>query len=184
MNDRLPPIPDAELTAAQAAAKAAVINGARGIFQGPFIPLLRSPALMGRIEKLGEYLRYESAVPARLREFAILMIARQYSQDVEWAIHQPIALQAGVAEATVAAIADGRRPRAMAEDEAALWDFCTELALHRAVSDATYEAAARHFGEAGVVDLIGLAGYYTMLAMVMNVARTPAPAGARLPTLG
>jgi len=183
MSDRLPPIPDDALTEAQAAAKAAVINGARGIFQGPFIPLLRSPALMGRVDKLGEYLRYESALPARLREFAILLVARLYSQNVEWAIHQPIALKAGVAEATVAAIADGRRPPAMAADEAALWDFCSELFVHRGVSDASYAAAVAVLGESGVIDLIGLAGYYAMIAMVMNVARTPAPEGPKLPPL-
>jgi 4-carboxymuconolactone decarboxylase len=183
MSDRLPPIPDAELSEAQAAAKAAVINGARGTFQGPFIPLLRSPVLMGRVDKLGEYLRYESKLPARIREFAICIVARQYSQNVEWAIHYPIALAAGVTEDSLAAIAQGRRPAALTEAETALWDFLSELTMHRGVSDATYGQAVREFGETGVIDLIGLAGYYAMIAMVMNVARTPAPDGPRLPAL-
>jgi len=183
MTDRLPPLPDAALTPAQAAAKDSVINGARGIFQGPFIPLLRSPALMGRIDKLGEYLRYDSALPARLREFAILIVARLFSQNVEWAIHQPIALRAGVAETAIAAIAQGRRPDDMTEHETALWEFLSELHMHRGVSDVTYDRAVTMFGEAGVIDLIGLAGYYAMIAMIMNVARTPAPEGPTLPPL-
>jgi 4-carboxymuconolactone decarboxylase len=182
--DRLPPIPDAELTPAQAAAKAALLGGARGVFQGPFIPLLRNPELLGRVEKLGAYLRYESRLPGRIREFAILAVARAYSQQVEWAIHQPLALQEGVRPLVVAAIAEGRRPELMPEDEAVTWEFLAELEAHRSVSDATYARAVRQFGEAGMLDLVAIAGYYGLLALVLNTARTPPSDGApRLPAL-
>jgi 4-carboxymuconolactone decarboxylase len=181
--DRLPPIADADLAPEQAAARQALLAGARGVLQGPFIPLLRNPALLGRVEKLGAYLRYESRLPGRIREFAILVVARAYSQQVEWAIHQPLALQEGVRPLVVAAIAEGRRPELMPEDEAATWEFLAELELHRSVSDATYARAVRQFGEAGMLDLVAIAGYYGLLGLVMNTARTQAPEGPRLPSL-
>ncbi|HTJ89806.1 MAG TPA: carboxymuconolactone decarboxylase family protein [Acidocella sp.] len=181
--DRLPPIADADLTPEQVAARQALLAGARGVFQGPFIPLLRNPALLSRVEKLGAYLRYESRLPGRIREFAILVVARAYSQQVEWAIHQPLALQEGVRALVVAAIAEGRRPELMPEDEAVTWDFLAELEAHRSVSDATYARAVRQFGEAGMLDLVAIAGYYGLLGLVMNTARTAAPEGPRLPTL-
>jgi 4-carboxymuconolactone decarboxylase len=173
--DRLPPIPDAQLTPAQALAKADVLSGARGVFQGPFIPLLRSPELLRRVEKLGEYLRYESPLPGRIREFVILIIARHYDQQVEWAIHQPIALREGVAAETIAAIAQARRPEPMREDEAAAWAFLAELLDGHNVCDANYARAVAQFGETGTIDVIALAGYYGLLGLVMNTARTPAP---------
>jgi len=180
--DRLPPLPDSELSEAQRAAKAAIINGPRGVFEGPFVPLLRSPEFMGRLEKVGEYLRFGSPLPGRIREFAILIVARAHNEQTEWAIHHPIALKCGLAPGTIEAIAAGRRPASLLEDEQAAWDFLYELQTHRRVSDATYAATLGHFGEAGIIDLIGVVGYYSLLAQVLNVARTPPPAGAaRLP---
>jgi len=176
--DRLPPLPDCELDDTQRDAKAAIINGPRGVFEGPFIPLLRSPDLMGRLEKVGEYLRYGSKLPARIREFAILIIARDYNQQTEWGIHQPIALKTGLAATTIEAIAEGRRPAELTQDEQAAWDFLLEVRLHRAVSDATYAGAKSQFGEAGIIDLTAIAGYYALLAQVLNVAQTPPPPGA------
>jgi len=181
--DRLPPLDDDALTPEQEAAKNAILAGARGVFQGPFIPLLRNPGLLARVEQLGAYLRYESQLPARVREFVILIIARRYTQQVEWAIHQPIALREGVSPLTVAAIAEGRRPELMPDDEAAAWDFSVELEAYKTVSDTTYARAIRLFGEAGMLDLVAIAGYYGLLGMVMNTARTAAPEGPRLPAL-
>lgn len=175
MSERLPPLDDVILTPEQAAAKAGVLNGPRGVFEGPFVPLLRSPALMQRLEKVGAYLRYETHLSDRVREFAIMFTARLYSQQVEWAIHYPIAAKAGVSEATLAALGQARRPGSMAEDEAVAWEFLHEMDCNKAVSDATYDHAKRLFGEPGVVDLVATAGYYALLGMVMNVARTPAP---------
>jgi len=178
MIDRMPPIEDGALSAAQAAAKAAIIDGPRGRFEGPFVPLLRSPDLMGRLEKVGEYLRFGSGLAARLRELAILMVAAEYREETEWGIHKPIALQAGLAGAVIEAVAEGRRPEALQEDEQIVWDFVFEIFAKRRVSDATYQLAARAFGEDGVIDLTCLCGYYGLLALVMNVAQTPPPAGA------
>ena len=174
-SDRLPPIPEAAQTPAQRAAAAALASGPRGKLAGPFVPLLRSPELMDRVQTLGAYLRFESALPDRIKELAILIVARHWSQGYEWSFHLPLALKAGVARQTAEAIAEGRRPKAMTADEAAAHDLLRELQTDRTVSDDAYAAALAAFGEAGVVDLIAFGGYYGLLAMVMNTARTPAP---------
>ena len=179
--DRLPPLPDSSLSPAQQAAARELASGPRGAVFGPFIPLLRSPDLLSPLQKTGEYLRYKSALPPRLSEFAILVVARRWNQQFEWHIHQPIAESAGVPAAHVRAVAQGRRPEGMARDEAVVHDFLQELQNDRAVSDATYASAVEHFGERGVVDLCGLCGYYALLAMVLNVARTPLPDGGPPP---
>jgi 4-carboxymuconolactone decarboxylase len=183
MTDRMPPIPPSELTPAQREA-AAVFKSDRGkeVF-GPFVPLLRSPQLMLRFQQVGIHCRYNSAIGLRLTEFVILMVARRFSQSVEWAIHAPIAAEAGVAPDTIAALLDGRRPPAMAADEAAVHDAVVELWSTHAWSDATYAAMLARFGEEGIIDLVGTAGYYASLAMVMNVARTDAPGGFQMPRL-
>ena len=159
----------------QRAAAQALIDGPRGAVYGPFVPLLRSPELMECAQRLGEYLRYRSAIGTRLSELAILVTARQWDQQVEWAIHVPIALRTGIGPDVVDAVARRERPQAMLVDEAVVHDFCIELHQHKRVSDATYAQALALFGEKGVVDLMGINGYYTLLAMVMNAAQTPAP---------
>ena len=102
------------------------------------------------------------------------MTARAWTQQYEWNAHYPIAIQAGLRPELAQAVAEGRRPVTMAADEAALYDFCQELHRDKSVSDATYSQAVAAFGEQAVVDAIGISGYYTMLAMVLNTARTPA----------
>ncbi|HJV00060.1 MAG TPA: carboxymuconolactone decarboxylase family protein [Burkholderiaceae bacterium] len=181
MTDRLPPIPFAQLSAAQQVAAQAVIDGPRGALYGPFVPLIRSPELMEAAQRMGEYLRYRSAIGTRLSELAILVTARQWSQPVEWAIHAPIAQDSGIAPAIIEAIAARRRPEGMTEDEALVHDFCIELQQRQRVDDDTYAAALARFGEHGVVDLMGINGYYTFLAMVMNAAQTPAPPSRAAP---
>ncbi len=165
----------------QRAAAQAVIDGPRGAVYGPFVPLLRSPELMECAQRMGEYLRYRSAIGTRLSELAILVTARQWDQQVEWAIHVPIALRTGIGADVVDAVARRVRPQAMLVDEAVVHDFCIELHRHKRVSDATYAEALALFGEKGVVDLMGINGYYTLLAMVMNAAQTPAPASDVMP---
>jgi 4-carboxymuconolactone decarboxylase len=172
--DRMPPIPEDLQTPAQRAVSQELISGPRGKLAGPFVPLMRSPELMRRAQKLGEYLRFECALPDGIKELAILVVARLWSQPYEWSFHLPLALKAGVSRGTAEAIAAGRRPEAMTAEEAAAWDFLTELNTSRKVSDPTYARALEAFGEAGVVDLTGFNGYYALLAMVMNAARTPA----------
>jgi 4-carboxymuconolactone decarboxylase len=172
--NRLPPIAGAQMTPAQREAVDA-FKSARGTeISGPFYPLLRSPELMTRTRAMGDYLRYKSALPPRLSEFVILLTAREWSQQYEWNAHYPIALKAGVKPEIANAIAEGRTPAAMSEEETILYDFCRELHRDKAVSDATYARAIKAFGEQGVVDTLGITGYYTMLAMVLNTARTPA----------
>ncbi|HUN26223.1 MAG TPA: carboxymuconolactone decarboxylase family protein [Steroidobacteraceae bacterium] len=181
--DRLPPIPPNELTAAQQRAADALVSGRRGALFGPFVPMLRSPELLDRAQRLGEYLRYESAIPLRLRELAILITARHYRQGYEWHVHAPAALQAGLSERVVRALAAGMRPESALPDEAVVHEFCLELHTRHAVSDATYAAALALLGEHGVVDLTAVCGYYALLALLLNVARTPLPAGAVVPWL-
>jgi 4-carboxymuconolactone decarboxylase len=176
--ERLPELPAGSLSEAQAAA-AAAFRAERGVpVFGPFVPLLRSPELMLCASRMGLYLRYGSALPLRISEFAILIVARDWSQVVEWHIHHPIALKAGVAPETAGALAEGRRPDTMSADEALAYAFVTELLRNRAVSDATYGSVVARFGEQGAIDLTGIAGYYTLLAMTMNVARTALPEAA------
>jgi 4-carboxymuconolactone decarboxylase len=179
--DRLPPLPESSLSPAQQRAAAELATGPRGAVFGPFVPLLRSPDFLSPLQKAGEYLRYKSAFPPRLSEFAILIVARRWNQQYEWHVHRPIAERAGVPVDHVQAVAEGRRPDDMAADQAVVHDFLQELQANRGVSDATYGRAVELFGERGVVDLCGICGYYSTLAMVMNVARTPLPAGVPPP---
>lgn len=181
MTDRLPPIPAAAWTDVQRDAAREIVEGPRGALYGPFVPLLRSPELMGHAQRLGEYLRYRSAIGTRLSELAILVTAREWDQQVEWAIHAPIARQAGIAAEVIDAIARRERPPAMAADEEAVYAFCVELQRDKRVSDAVYQRVLELFGEQGAVDLMGVNGYYTFLAMVMNAARTAAPASGEAP---
>ncbi|MBI3403603.1 MAG: carboxymuconolactone decarboxylase family protein [Acidobacteria bacterium] len=175
--DRLPPIPAGQLTDAQKQA-VADFKAARSVdISGPFVPLLRSPELMNRARAMGDYLRYKSALPPRLSEFVILLTARRWTQQYEWNAHEPLARQAGVRADVIAALAEGRRPAAMTENEDALFTLCDEIARTQAVGDATYARAVASVGEQGVVDAMGISGYYTMLAMVLNTARTPLPPG-------
>ncbi len=176
--DRLPPIPEAEQTEAQRAVSTELVSGPRGKLAGPFVPLLRSPELMRRVQKVGEYLRFESALEDRIKELAILIVARHWSQPYEWSFHLPLALKAGVTRQTATAIAEGLRPDALTPDEAAAYEFLTELLETRQVGEEAYTRALVAFGEAGVVDLVGFGGYYALLAMAMNTACTPAEEAA------
>lgn len=171
--DRMPPIPNDKMTEAQKKAAAAVIAGPRGALYGPFIPLLRSPELMNSVQKTGEYLRYHSTIEQKLNEFVILLAARKWTQHYEWDFHYPLALKAGIKMETLEALREGRRPAGMSADEELLYDFTDELYRNQSVSDATYARALKRFGEQGVVDLVGVTGYYYMVGMLMNVARTP-----------
>ncbi|WP_287919266.1 carboxymuconolactone decarboxylase family protein [Comamonas sp.] len=185
-DDRLPPIPASAWTPAQQAMAQPIIDGPRGALISPFVPLLRSPELMDHAQRMGEYLRYRSSIGLRLSELAICITARHWSQQVEWAIHAPIAEREGIAPEALKDIAYARRPLALKQDELVLYDFCTELNQNKCVSDATWDAAKKLWGEQGVIDLIGVNGYYSFLSMVMNSARTTVPPSLAdpLPCLG
>jgi 4-carboxymuconolactone decarboxylase len=180
-DDRLPPIPAAEMSEAQRRVAEVLIRGRRGALFGPFVPLLRSPELLDRAQRLGEFLRYDCAIEPRLRELAILGTARHFRQAYEWHVHAPEAARAGLAPAAIATLAGGERPWDLKADEAVVYEFCSEVHREHGVSDATYAAALQLLGEQGVVDLCGICGYYALLALVMNVARTPLPDGAATP---
>lgn len=175
--DRMPPIPRSKWTAAQRRAARELAATPRGGVFGPFVPALRSPEYMSRLQRLGEYVRYHCALGPRLTEFAILLTARAWTQQFEWMVHAKAARAAGVPRAKIDAIAAGRRPARLSASERVVYDFFGELERTRSVSDATYARASAALGEQGVVDLVGVVGYYTTLAMLMNVARTPLPLG-------
>jgi 4-carboxymuconolactone decarboxylase len=171
--DRMPEIPADKMTEAQKKAVAEFVAGRGTPPIGPFIPLLRSPEVMLRAKAMGDYLRFKNVLPPKLSELAILITARQWTQQFEWGVHSSIAVKAGINPETVKAIAEGRRPTVMSEEEATVYDFCTELHHNKSVSDAIYAKALAKFGEQGIIDMVGINGYYTFLSMVMNVARTP-----------
>jgi 4-carboxymuconolactone decarboxylase len=178
--DRLPMIPAEKQTEAQKKA-VADYKAIRGTdLTGPpwavilRVPDLVVPALQMRLHNLNN-----SALSRKLTELAILIAARHWTNNYEWNAHYTLATQAGLSASIATAVAEGRRPESMADDEAVLYDFCMELLENQRVSDATYARALEKFGEAGVVEAASLEGYYTFLSMVMNTARSPLPAGAK-----
>ena len=179
--DRMPPIPADKMTDAQKKAAADLLAGPRTGLNGPFIPLMRSPELMDAFQKVGEQIRFHNTLGPKLTEFAIIMIARRWTTQTEWSGHSQGAVKAGLSPEIVAAVREGRRPAEMAADEEIVYNFVVELEQNKSISDATYDRTVKKFGEQGVIDLTGTIGYYTALAMVLNVARTPgAPSKAPL----
>jgi 4-carboxymuconolactone decarboxylase len=176
--DRMPDMSPEKMTEAQKKAAADFQAGRNVPVFGPFVPLLRSPEVMLRAMSMGDYLRYKTVLPAALNEFVILITARQWTQEYEWAVHHPIALKAGLKPEIAQAVAEGRRPQSMSADEELVYDFCIELHRNQSVCDQTYQRALARFGEQGVIDLIGVNGYYVFLAMVLNTARTALPKNA------
>jgi 4-carboxymuconolactone decarboxylase len=178
--DRLPPISPDKMTEVQkkTVAEYKAIRKT-DLTAGPFAVLLRDPdyvipALQMRLHNLNH-----SGLSRKLTEMAILIAARDWTNNYEWNAHRTLAAQEKLSPAIVEAIAQGRRPEHMAEDEEVLYDFCTELLHNKSVSDPTYARALEKFGETGVVEAASLEGYYTFLSAVMNTARTALPAGAQ-----
>ncbi|SHK08931.1 4-carboxymuconolactone decarboxylase [Pseudonocardia thermophila] len=176
--DRLPPLPDDALTAEQRAVAERIVAGPRGRLGGPFVPVLHSPQAAEHLQALGAYLRFGCGLPARVFELAVLLVARHRDQGFEWAHHEPLARAAGLPDEVIAAIAADERPTGLTDAEVAAYDLVTEALRGNDVAQRTYERAVAQFGERGVVELVVTAGYYTTLAMVMNLARTPVPPGA------
>src|SRR5262245_19077377 len=179
--DRMPEIPADKMTPEQKKAADEFAAGRKTAVFGPFVPLLRSPEVMLRAMAMGDSLRYRTVLPTQLNEFAILITARCWSQEYEWAVHQLIAVKAGLKPEVAQALAEGRRPAGLSADEEIVYEFCTELHRNQSVSDVTYSRTLGRFGEQGVIDLIGVNGYYTFLAMVLNGTRTALPKGATAP---
>ena len=172
-SERLP-LPAAEaMTDPQRAAARALIDGPRkGVF-GPFVPLMRSPVLLERVGSLGEYLRFESALDARVRELVTCAVARHVGNQFEWVVHAPAAVKAGVSEEAIEALRLGRRAAPLADEEQSALDVALEVLQHHGVSEPTYAAAEACFGPHALVELSALVGYFAMVCWVMNVAHTP-----------
>jgi 4-carboxymuconolactone decarboxylase len=177
--DRLPVIQPDQYTPEQKKAADEFLAARKVPVFGPFEPLMHSPQVMTQARSMGDYLRYNSAIGNTLSELVILITAREWTQDYEWYVHYPIAIKAGIKPEVAAAIADGRRPEGLSEDEQIVYDFSLELHRNKRVSDPTFARAEKRFGKKGVVDLTGINAYYTLLAMQMNAAQYQAPKDAK-----
>ena len=179
VGDRFKPLTYDTMTPDQKTMTDHIMSGPRASMGGPFNALLRSPELGDLAQQLGAYIRFKSSLPRHLNEMAIIMTARVWTAQYEWYVHKQAALQAGLNPAIASAIAEGKRPAGMKPDEQALYDFCKELFDTKHVSDATFQAAVKAFGEKGVVDLLGVTGYYQLVSALLNVDRYPLPADAK-----
>jgi 4-carboxymuconolactone decarboxylase len=178
---RFTELTEATMTPRQREAAAAIGAGARGGVRGPFPAWLHSPEMAEAFGRAGRFLRWETSLPARLSELAILVTAARWKARYEWFAHHPLAMEAGLDLAVAEAIRLGQPPIFMAEDEAAVHRFATELHRDGDVSDAAFDEAKRRFGEQGVAELLGLCGYYTAVGLTLNVARVPLPEGVSDP---
>ena len=152
-----------------------IMAGPRHSIEGPFNAWLRSPALGDRLQRVGEYLRFNTTVPHNLNEFAILITAVEWNSGFEWYAHYPLAMKAGLEPAVATDLQEGRRPASMTADETLVYDFATQLHRKHQVSDAVFAAAVQRFGEQGVTDLVALLGYYGLVSMTLNVAEVAPP---------
>jgi 4-carboxymuconolactone decarboxylase len=179
--ERMAEIPLDKMSSAQRSVADAIMSGPRKSIGGPFNAWLRSPDLADRLQKVGEYIRFNTSLDKRVNEMAIIMTAQAWGSQYEWYAHAPLALKAGLDPAVVAAIGAGRKPDKMKDDEAIVWEFTTQLRRDYGVDDAIYGKALEKFGEQGIMDLIAVNGYYDVVSMTLNVARVAPPAGEELP---
>ena len=154
---------------------------AKMLRRGPFNAWMRSPDLGHRLQNVGAYVRYKTSLPLKLNEFAILITAREWTSQYEWHAHHALAMKAGLDPKIAEAVAANKRPENMKEDEAAVYDFCIQLHRSKKVDDTNFKRVKALFGEQGVIDLIGVSGYYTAVSMTLNVAEVPVPDGKPLP---
>ncbi|MEN3385936.1 MAG: 4-carboxymuconolactone decarboxylase [Hyphomicrobiales bacterium] len=148
---------------------------------GPFNAWMRSPEFGMRIQAVGEHIRFKSSIPKHLNELAILITAREWTSQYEWYAHHALAMKAGLDPKIAEDVALGKRPATMKEDEAAVYDFCIQLHRAKKVDDTNFQRVKALFGEQGVVDLVGVSGYYAAVSMTLNVAEVPVPDGKPLP---
>jgi len=181
--ERFPALTPETMSAEQRRVAEAIMSGPRKGMRGPFKALLASPALADHVQRLGAHIRFESAIPARLNELAILLVARKWNAQFEFYAHAELAAAAGLDAAIIEAIRLGRRPERLAADEAEIYAFCTQLLTTTAVSDPHFAAVRARFGERGVADLIGALGYYSLVSMVLNVDRAGLPPGVGPPLM-
>lgn len=178
---RFPEMPLETMTPAQRTVADAILAGPRGRLVGPFNAWLRSPELADCLQKVGEYIRFNSSLDKRINELAILMTAQHWGSQYEWYAHVPLALEAGLDAKIVEAVGAGRKPDGMKDDEAIVWEFTTQLRRDRAVDDGIYAKAVEKLGEQGVMDLIAVNGYYDLVSMTLNVANVRPPPAEKMP---
>jgi len=157
------------------------IVSSRGGVRGPFGVLLRSPELADRWQKLGGYVRFQSSLPPRLNEFAILITARFWSSRYEWFAHRPLAVKGGLAESIADDLAQEKKPANMKADEELVYEFCTTLHREHFIGDGLFQRALDTLGERGVIDLMAVCGFYTAVSMVLNAAEIPIPPDGKSP---
>jgi 4-carboxymuconolactone decarboxylase len=178
--DRMPPLAMDSMNEKQRQVAEVLVNGPRGGVRGPFIPLLRSPDLVDRLAKVGEYLRFASSLQPKISEFVMLIVSREWTNQFEWAVHAPLALKNGISQEIIDALAEGRRPTGMARDEQMAYDLCEELSRTKGVCDTTYRQAVETFEEIGVIDITTVYGYFVTVCAIMNLAHTPPPADTKI----
>jgi len=184
VGDRFPKLNPETLNEPQRRAAAEILKQSISGLGGPWNVMLRSPEMAHRLTQLLDYLRFKTSLPPRLNEFAILITARHWSSQFEWWAHHPLATKAGLSEAVMVDLAQGRRPEAMQPDEAIVYDFCTELHSTHFVSDDTFRKAKEMLGERQVVDLVAVSGTYTVVSMLLNTGEVLPTDGSRpLPPL-
>jgi len=179
VGNRFAPLTYQGMTPAQKKMFEGLLSGERRGAGGPFNVLLRSPEMGDLAQQFGASMRFHSSIPAKLNELAIIITARHWTSHYEWYAHRRAAQAAGLSQPIIDAVAAGRRPAAMPPDEEAVYNFCTELLTTKQVSDKTFQAAKERFGERGVVDLIGVSGYYGLVSMLLNTDRYPLPDGVQ-----
>jgi 4-carboxymuconolactone decarboxylase len=175
--DRFKPLTYEEMTPEQRKMTDNILGGERGSMHGPYNVMLRSPEMGDLAQKFGAHIRFYSSLSKQLNELAILMTARAWKSPFVWYIHRKFGIAAGLNAHTIDSLAIGQRPK-MDPDETIVFEFCEELLNTRRVSDATYAKTKERFGERGIVDLIGVMGYYQLVSMLLNVDRYPLPDGA------
>ncbi len=176
---RYAPVAPDTMTARQRRVFEAIAGGPRGSVGGPFTVLLHGPGIADHVQKLGAYIRFESPLPDRLRELAILVTARFWRAEYEWFAHAPIGREAGLSAALVEAIRTGGRPVFGSPEEEAVHAFCATLHAERSVDDATYDRVLALLGQENLTELVAICGYYTLIAMTLNAHRVPLPDGGR-----
>jgi 4-carboxymuconolactone decarboxylase len=175
--NRFPPLKWDQMTPEQKKMVEAILAGDRSTLGGPFNVLLRSPEMGTLAAQMGGLMRFHSSIPSKLNEMAIIITARHWTSQYEWYVHRQAAAQAGLAEAKIKAIAEGRRPEGMDTDEQLVYTFCTEMLETKQLGDVTFNAVKARWGERGMVDLIGVMSWYQMVSMSLNADRYPLPDG-------
>src|SRR5215510_10397870 len=179
VGDRFRPLKWDEMTPEQKKMMEHLVSGERRGAGGPFNVLLRSPEMGDLAQEFGAQMRFHSSLPRKLNELAIIITARHWTAQYEWNAHRTAAAQAGLKEPIIQAIAAGKRPESLDADETVIYNFATELLKTHEVSDTTFKAVKDKFGEKGVVDLIGVMGYYQLVSMLLNVDRYPLGPGVK-----